>query len=125
MKMKMKISSHHSLYRPMPNPRPNHGHKYINNINLSTMILKYIKQHLTTFEDRSMKKLSNNETGLKKNVAYKKACISLSILPDPNRYDCMRFPIRFLWLIYIVHFGELVHSGEVNQFNQVKQCGFT
>ena len=46
MKMKMKNSSHHSLYRPMPNPRPNHGHKYINNINLSTMILKYIKQHL-------------------------------------------------------------------------------
>ena len=36
-----------------------------------------------------------------------------------NRFDYMRFPIRLL-LTYdslIVHLGELVRSGEVNQFN--------
>ena len=100
MKTKMKNSSHHSLYRPMPNTRPNHGNKYINNINLSTMILKYIKQHLNNIWRLINEKVKQQWGWPEKNVAYKKARISLSISPDPTRYDCMRFPIRFLWFIY-------------------------
>ena len=36
------------------------------------MMLMCIKQHLETFAVQVMKKFSNTEAGLKKNVAYKK-----------------------------------------------------
>ena len=66
-----------------------------------------------------MKKLSNNNAGLKESVAYKKACISFSTV-------MIVWDFQYLFHgLFMAHLGELVHSGKVNQFNQVRQCGFS
>ena len=75
MKLKMKTRSHrYDLNRPKLRQR----HKYSKYEKCVSMIMLYVLNNTSaTFETQFMKKLSNTKTELKKkNVAYKKACIS-------------------------------------------------
>ena len=66
----MKNRSHR---RDINRPKLRHGHKNSKYSKcLGMMMLICIKQHLETFAAQFMKKFSNTEAGLKKNVACKK-----------------------------------------------------
>ena len=73
----MKIKTKNRSHRYGKNrPRFRHGHKYRTYKKcLSIMMLIYILSNTyAAYEAQFMKKLSNTETELKKNVAYKEVC---------------------------------------------------
>ena len=74
MKLKMKTKTRLHGY-DKNRPKSRHGDKYSKYRRcLSIVMLICIKQHLSNIWSSIIKKLSNTEDELKKNVAYKKTC---------------------------------------------------
>ena len=82
IKMKMKNRSHR---RDINRPRSRHGQKYSKSKKCLIMtMLTFVKQHLSNFEARFMKKLSNSEAKLKKRIALYKKLVIKSGLTSPE-----------------------------------------